>query len=195
MSIHSISSLISYFNSVFELTFGLTAQKLSWNSWSISASDIAVARVHLLVTCTMSRSEKFSDEALARSPSPDDDITHIANDCRYWSIYSRTQPVAAAAIPGRPILSESSVSCSIHAVGYGLCEADAACWFHADRATHHVLRVVNDKMLIIHTSTRSESNWIPSTHVQSTVGPIHRVTVTVISSKRSKCSGWWKFSY
>ena len=53
------------FSGFFELAFGYTAQKLSRNSWSISADiGLEVARVHLqqliLVTCIiMSRGEQF----------------------------------------------------------------------------------------------------------------------------------------
>ena len=63
----SISSLISYFNGSVELTFGLTAQKLSWSRWSVSG-DIEVARVRLwqlmLHTHIVSRSEQFLDDAV-----------------------------------------------------------------------------------------------------------------------------------
>jgi len=51
----------------FSSWLGLTAQKLLWTSWSISA-DIDVARVHLrqliFVTRIVWRSRKFLDEAL-----------------------------------------------------------------------------------------------------------------------------------
>ena len=73
MSIHSISTLISYLMafSSWLLVWCLTAQKLLWLVWSTLdwfQPFMEVAWVHLrqlvLVTCIMSRSEKFLDEAL-----------------------------------------------------------------------------------------------------------------------------------
>jgi len=75
MSVHSVSSLISYLMVFLQLTFGLTAQKLLWNSWSISA-DTEVARVHLrqliLVACIVSLSERFLDDALIHTQAAGD---------------------------------------------------------------------------------------------------------------------------
>ena len=75
MSVHNSAScrassdtLSTWQNGLFELTFSLTAQKLSWNGRVISA-DIEVAWVHLrqlvLVICILSFGERFLDEALA----------------------------------------------------------------------------------------------------------------------------------
>ena len=62
---NSRNSSLPYFifNGFFALTFSLTAQKLSWNSWSNSV-DTDVARIHLwqliLVTCITSCSKNSS---------------------------------------------------------------------------------------------------------------------------------------